>query len=179
VLALLRDAIPPAGVEELEAALIGSATDIAAFGPDNDSGYGIVNAVGALDLLAYPVDIDGDGYGPTTDCDDNDASVYPGAPEIARDGIDQDCNGYDLSMKVHYAVYSHDGATLRIRVTSGLKQNAALEVVGMGPLIWREHYEDWYIADGAINGYDNPTITLRGTEGDMQVTPRKPLPRRD
>jgi len=41
-------------------------------------------------------DTDGDGY--TTlegDCDDTDSSIYPGATEIAGDGIDQDCNGVD------------------------------------------------------------------------------------
>ena len=42
-------------------------------------------------------DADGDGFYSTTDCDDSDASVYPGATEVANDGIDQDCNGQDYT----------------------------------------------------------------------------------
>ena len=30
-----------------------------------------------------------------SDCDDDSATVYPGAPEVAKDGIDQDCDGND------------------------------------------------------------------------------------
>ncbi len=38
-------------------------------------------------------DEDGDGFPPAGgDCDDEDPSVHPGAPEVA-DGIDQDCDG--------------------------------------------------------------------------------------
>ena len=42
------------------------------------------------------VDNDGDGYTTMSgDCNDNDASVHPGAVETCGDGIDQDCNGKD------------------------------------------------------------------------------------
>ena len=40
------------------------------------------------------VDVDGDGFSPNSgDCDDNDASAFPGADETCGDGDDNDCNG--------------------------------------------------------------------------------------
>ena len=41
------------------------------------------------------VDNDNDGFFATNDCDDNDHSIYPGAPETAGDGVDSNCNDDD------------------------------------------------------------------------------------
>ena len=37
-------------------------------------------------------DADGDGYGASEDCDDDNAAVSPGADEIPYDGVDNDCS---------------------------------------------------------------------------------------
>jgi hypothetical protein len=45
----------------------------------------------------FGVDEDGDGMLDSEgDCDDTDASIYLGAPEIPNDGVDQNCDGSDL-----------------------------------------------------------------------------------
>lgn len=179
VLALLRDAVPPASVPELEEALRGTARDAAGPGLDQDSGYGLIDAPAALSVLAAPVDLDGDGSPEGIDCNDADATIYPGAPEQRFDGVDQDCNGYDLTIRVHQAVYSHDGGSLYLRVTSGLGSAARLEVVGVGPLEYREVRDDWFLTGGTVDGYANPTITIRGVEGSITVEPRPPTPKRE
>ena len=55
---------------------------------DGDN-YG--NAAIATDLCEAPADYVADN----TDCDDTNASVYPGAPEAWYDGVDSDCDGLD------------------------------------------------------------------------------------
>jgi hypothetical protein len=67
----------------------------------------------ALDAATWWLDADADGYGDASttdidcsepsgftdnddDCDDGAATVYPGAPEVPYDGIDQDCDGDDV-----------------------------------------------------------------------------------
>ena len=60
-----------------------------------------VTAYFTTTLLDPDVDNDGDGYSINGgDCNDADASIHPGAPEVCGDGIDQDCNGLDVSCTV-------------------------------------------------------------------------------
>jgi plastocyanin len=39
------------------------------------------------------VDVDGDGYTNDVDCDDNNPTINPGAPELCDDGLDNNCDG--------------------------------------------------------------------------------------
>ncbi|MDB4957197.1 MAG: peptidase [Myxococcales bacterium] len=103
-MALLRGAHRSATVTQLERALTSTAVDLLPAGADNASGFGLPDLLAAEGrLVAMPscTDADADGYfadpdcGSPLDCNDNDAAVHPGACDVMRDGIDQDCDGAD------------------------------------------------------------------------------------
>ena len=46
-----------------------------------------------------PTDADEDGYNYTVDCNDNDSSIFPGAPTFCESGVDRNCNFVDDSQE--------------------------------------------------------------------------------
>ena len=54
-------------------------------------------------LTEIDVDLDGQ-LASEGDCNDNDATIYTGAVDIANDGIDQDCDGLDATVGVEEAL---------------------------------------------------------------------------
>ncbi len=107
-------------------------------------------------------DKDGDGVLLPADCDDTDPSLYPGAPEIRHDSIDQDCNGYDLTIDITYIDY-HNSTKLTVWATSSLSSAAALSLDGFGPMEWNPTAQQWEIATGRI---EKPaSVTVTGVEG--------------
>ena len=101
---------------------LGIPASVTVYGPEGSA---------SLPVERFPdvaADVDGDGVGADLDCDDGDPSVYPGAPEVNGDGIDQDCNGYDLTIAVTRAWYLAAKDRLVVRSTSALGEQAALRV---------------------------------------------------
>lgn len=236
-MALLLSANPTLTPEQIEDALRQSALDLGASGPDNDYGHGLIDVAAAYEAAGGPppcVDADGDGYydaagcGTPVDCDDADASIYPGAPEIADDGIDQDCdgkdevsaascqdadgdgyyagpdcgtpvdcddndaavhpgateirsdgvdqdcNGYDLTINIVQAVYAAKKDSLTIQATSGLGASAGLtaEIGGIGSrsMKWNSKKAQWELSiSRASRSGLNPAapgmVTVSGVEG--------------
>lgn len=175
-MALLASAFPQAGADQIVSALMSSAHDLGQTGADNGYGAGLIQLKAAYDLLAaqgpqpvpVPVtDQDSDGFPLGEDCNDNDQSIYPGASEVKFDGVDQDCNGYDLTISIIRATYSETYKSLRVEAKSALGSGAALEVEGFGPMNWSANLNKWVLT---VRTPAMPAaVTATGIEGSSSV----------
>lgn len=117
------------------------------------------------DMGAYELerDADGDEFLPSEgDCDDSSASVYPFAPEVCSDGIDQDCDGLDTGCET--VDNDGDGVT----ENQGDCDDSAFEINPSA-----EEYEDGVDnnCDGQIDeGFETPTATPTPDAGGCACT---------
>ena len=85
-----------------------------------------------------------DASAPATDCDDNNADVNPGASEYVSDGVDSDCDGYELC----YEDADEDG----YRTTTGSTVNSEdMECTGEGEAEPGDPATDCNDADASIH----------------------------
>jgi serine protease AprX len=137
-------------------------------------------AVGPNGCSANQLDADRDGFTADRDCDDGDATVYPGAPEIKHDGVDQDCNGLDLTIEVTAARYIAAQDKLVIWATSDLNAGAALRATirlengrRLGRILrWNGAKSRWQrTLMGIASTFGSPpsALTVYGPEGEQTM----------
>lgn len=83
-------------------------------------------AQGSGSVHSFTLDGDGDGFRLSNDCDDRDGAAFPGAAEIADDGIDQDCDGQDT---VTPAPLLCDGQVVTVNLALGQVPTAGNDVI--------------------------------------------------
>lgn len=128
---------------------------------------GMVNE--GLDFDFYYRDDDGDGFGEddfvlstcldtipagfaaeSGDCDDENPDIYPGAPEIINNGIDEDCDGDDATVAVT-GIYSQEEVKI---YPQPAKEQITIEMPYTGEVSLR-----WITIDGKIISQESIGMT--------------------
>jgi type VI secretion system secreted protein Hcp len=91
------------------------------------------------------LDSDGDGFASEDDCNDSDNTIFPGAAEIANDGIDQDCDDQDLDTLPPEAYNQFDPTTKNVLVYGTDNTDGNLGPIAPTSVTktkWRTSYDD-------------------------------------
>jgi hypothetical protein len=148
---------------------------------DSDIGYGKGGSnfvTVTTPFCAACIDADGDGFASAGgscggwDCNDADPLIKPGATDIANNGVDENCNGFDLTIVVTKAAYSSGKKTLTIEATSQLGANAGLSAsyyispstLNAPPMTWNEAIGKWQVVVANLTAAPS-TATVSGIEG--------------
>lgn len=125
------------------------------------------------------LDDDADGFCAEDDCDDNDDTVYPGAEEIAWDGIDQDCDGQDLECPYYVDINNvsgiEDGSLAYPFNTIGEAHGQIDPAECQEVLVFPGTYGRFTISqkDITVRSTDGPVLTIvdgQGTDVTVQIS---------
>ena len=141
------------------------AIDVAPWYPDGDGdGYGLGH--GALAACEAP-----SGYAALSDdCDDEDATVYPGAEEICGDGVRNDCDGTTTPCLVSGDIHARNADAALYGQADG--DNAGHAVASAGD-VNADGYDDLligapYLDDGATDA-GAALLVLGPVTGDLDL----------